>query len=383
MLRVCSSLSGMEFALQISLASAVRRIQSWWATVDHENAGFSILLLIALVLLRRPLARLIVGAVSRLLSHLTSELGPKTQTRLQRASEVLLVALGVLAFVQALEFPPFVGDMLKNAVATVAIIAVFATWYEMAESFISILKTGDFQDVALEADWTTRVTQFAIVLFGITAVLKIWNVDISGALTGVGVLGAGLALAAQDLVRNLIAGMTNQREKRFVVGDAIEVMGSFIGTVKRIDLRSTLVLGFDQVPHHVPNADLSNSIVKNYSRMVNRRVLVTFRLLLSSSREQIEQVRKGLERYLHDSGDFVLSDDAPKYVHIAEIGESSIDVLFYAWTHSGAYSDYLAVCDRLALSAKELVEKAGTELAFPTQTVHLQSAEMPAFHDKT
>jgi len=110
-----------------------------------------------------------------------------------------------------------------------------------------------------------------------------------------------LAIAAQDLVRNLIAGMTNQSEERFVTGDAIEVEGSFLGTVKRIDLRSTLVLGFDQIPRHVPNTDLSNSIVKNYTRMQHRRVWVTFQLVLSTSLEQLEATRSALEERRNDN----------------------------------------------------------------------------------
>ena len=109
--------------------------------------------------------------------------------------------------------------------------------------------------------------------------------------------------------------------------------------------------------------------------MDHRRVLVKFGLVLSSTREQIEQVRKGMETYLRSSGDFALTDDAPKYVHIEEIGASSIDFMFYAWTKSGAYSEYLAVCDRLALQAKEIVATAGTEFAYPTQTIQLTSNE--------
>lgn len=367
----------MEEDLQKSIVESAGRLERWWDALDHQSVGLAVLFLGAVLLLRKPISRQVVGVVERFFLQRSSEFGTGTRDRLVKLVQILLVALGFLSAIEALELPDLAGGILRNLVATTAIAAVFATWYELAANFVAILKSGEFEPVTLEADWTTRVTQFAILLFGIAAVLEVWSVDISGALTGVGVLGAGLAIAAQDLVRNLIAGMTNQSEERFLTGDAIEVEGSFMGTVKRIDLRSTLVLGIDQIPRHVPNAELSNSIVKNYSRMEHRRVLETFRIVLSSSREQLEQVRSGLEEHLHSSGDFSLSEDAPKYVQIARIGESSIDLSFYAWTKSGAYTDYIAVCDRLALRAKEIVASAGTEFAYPTQTVRLAGGDQP------
>ncbi|WP_170422168.1 MULTISPECIES: mechanosensitive ion channel family protein [Ruegeria] len=346
-------------------------LSRWWSSVDHPAALAAIVFCAAVLVFRRALAMVVVSALNALLSNLSSEIGEATRERLVSATQVLLVALSIFLVSEALELPEFTGGLFRSVLATAAIVAVFATWYELAGNFVSILKTGEFQDVTLEADWTTRVTRFAIFIFGLTAILKVWNVDISGALTGVGVLGAGLAIAAQDLVRNLIAGMTNQSEARFVTGDAIEVDGKFLGTVKKIDLRSTLVVGFDQVPRHVPNADLSNSVVKNYSRMQHRRILISIPLVLSSSRDQIEKVRRDLSEFLKNSGAFSLDDDAPKYVNVSGISNSSIDIQFYAWTKSGTYSDYLETSERLALEVLETVARAGTALAYPTQTIHM------------
>jgi small-conductance mechanosensitive channel len=95
----------------------------------------------------------------------------------------------------------------------------------------------------------------------------------------VGVLGAGLAIAAQDFVRNLVAGMNNMSEKRFERGDWIAVEGGIEGTVQRIDVRSTTIMGFDRVPRYVPNSGLSNAIVLNKSRIRHqllRIALATF-----------------------------------------------------------------------------------------------------------
>ncbi len=66
-----------------------------------------------------------------------------------------------------------------------------------------------------------RVAHFGVILFGISALLTVWQVDISGAMAGVGVLGAGVAIAAQDLVHNLVAGMNSQSENSFSEEDVV------------------------------------------------------------------------------------------------------------------------------------------------------------------
>lgn len=114
---------------------------------------------------------------------------------------------------------------------------------------------------------------------------------LAGALTGVGVLGAGLAIATQDIIRNLIAGMNNMIENRFSIGDTIQIENILVGTVEEIDLRSTLIRGFDQIPRHVPNSDLSNAVVLNYAHRRNRRVKVNVPSVLSSTPEKLAQVR--------------------------------------------------------------------------------------------
>lgn len=361
----------MDRDLQNSLRDGAATFEAWWRTVDHQLLLVAGLLLGVVILLRKPIARFAVGLVEKRFVQRSSGFEADLKKRLERLMQVLIIACCVFIVIEILNLPQFAGGLLRNIVATLAVIAVFATMYELSSNFVAMIMAVDFERVALESDWTTRVTRLAILIFGIAAVLEVWNVDISGALTGVGVLGAGMAIAAQDLVRNLIAGMTNQSEERFVTGDAIEVEGGFLGTVKRIDIRSTLILGFDQVPRYVPNAELANSVVKNYSRMEHRRVMATFQISLSATRKQIEAIRHGLEDYLHSSGDFDVSSDAPKYVHITSIGQSSVDLQFYALTNSGVYEEYIAVHDRLALKAKDLVAEAGTAFAHPIQTVHL------------
>jgi len=349
------------------------RFNNWQASINHDALIFSVIFVALTFLFRKLLARWIVGALQLLLKQFSVSVSDEVASQLQKATEILAVTLSVYLAVEIFSPPEIAGGFFRRVLMSIGMVAVFGTWYKLSGSFVSLLRDEKYNPVKVETDWAQRIAQFAIILFAITSLLKVWQVDITGALTGVGVLGAGLAIATQDLIRNLVAGMTNMSEQRFKTGDVIQVEGQFVGTVKRLDLRSTLVVGFDQIPRYVPNSDLSNAVVQNYSVRKRRRVMLKVPLLLSSTQEQIESVRDGLKNYHQTCGDFDLSTEADKYVYISDLGPSSVDIFIYVWTNGPGYDEYLQVTERLTLAILRIVRDAGTQLAYPTQTVQLDS----------
>jgi len=348
----------------------------WWRSLDSVSVGLGFGLLLLVYLGRHWLAKGIVKLGASVTKKLSVALSDEVMDKLSETLEVLLVALALFIALESLNPPLVLNGVLRNAISSVAVLAVFAAWYRLAGPFISLLFSQRLEVVRVEQDWMVRITRFAIVLFGLTSLLKIWNIDISGALTGVGVLGAGFAIAAQDLIRNLIAGMSNLTEDRFETGDAIEVEGMFLGTVARVDLRSTLIQGFDQIPRHVPNSELANAVVLNFSRMKHRRIWMEFGLVLDTSTAQVTEIKESLHAFLRDSGLFELGDTAPKYIYAHKITDHAIEMLFVALTRNGGYEDYLQASEAVSLRILEVVEAAGTELAYPTQTLDLSNADL-------
>lgn len=345
-------------------------MNGWLASIDPGSMAVSLAALVIVFLLRKKLSGWIVGGFEALLKRFSVSLTDEVTSQLKIAVQVLAVTFAVFLTLNIVKPPQILVGVLNQLLGSVALIAVFATWYQLSGPFVSLLVADKIGPATKETSWIQRVSQFAILLFGLTSLLKVWQVDISGALTGVGVLGAGLAIATQDLIRNLVAGMTNMSENRFKSGDAIQVEGQFVGTVKRIDLRSTMVVGFDQIPRYIPNSDLSNSVVLNYSARKHRRVELTVPLVFSSTSEQIEDVRDKLRLHHQTSGDFHLGEEAAQYIYINEIGPSSINILMYVWTKGADYNEYLQMKERLTLAILQAVKSAGTELAHPTQTLN-------------
>lgn len=356
------------------------RVLAWVSSADYASLTLAIVAIALVFWARKLLAGWVVLALDALLSRLAVGLPQKAREELTVTTSVLIVTLAVYAAVEALQFPETAGGFLRRVIASVAIIAVFSAWYNLCGPFVSLLSGDRRLDLNMETGWMERVARFGVILFGITALLTVWEVDISGALTGVGVLGAGLAIATQDLIRNLVAGMNNLSEKRFSVGDIVQIEGVFIGTVEQIDLRSTLLRGFDQIPRYVPNSELSNAVVLNYSQRRNRRVLLSIPFVLTLSHTQLRGICDDLKDHLLTSGDFDLSDEAPKHVYVEGLSDTAILIMFYAWTRTADYAEYLQVSERLTLRLLDIARDHGADLAYPTQTVQLNASDRPDIH---
>lgn len=365
------------FPLPEPAVKIAERFANWLASIDQTNFFLALIFVVLIWLARNVIAHWLLGLSNRLMKQLSVELPERIQNELTATTSVLVVVLALFPALTVLNLPDSANGFLNKILASVAIIAVFSGWYNLCGPFVSLLRNDRFRKIHMEAGWMERVAQFGVLLFAITSLLNVWQVDITGALTGVGVMGAGIAIATQDLIRNLIAGMNNMSEKRFAVGDSIQIEGVLVGTVENIDLRSTLIKGFDQIPRYVPNSDLSNAVVLNFTHRTNRRVLVSIPLVLSSTLAQITEVRDALRHYLSESGDFELTEDAPQHVYVEGLSDSAVPIIFYAWTKVPDYANSLQVNERLSLKILEIVEHAGTALAYPTQTVELAKMSVP------
>ncbi len=90
-------------------------------------------------------------------------------------------------------------------------------------------------------------------------------------LTGLGILGFTVGFALQDVMKNFAAGVLLLLQKPFRVGESISVAG-FDGTVTAIDLRSTEIRTFDGRIVILPNADVLNHAIVNFTRSAHRRI---------------------------------------------------------------------------------------------------------------
>lgn len=225
--------------------------------------------------------------------------------------------------------------------------------------------------------WIFKALKVLVVFLGGAVILEIWGIAVGPLLAGLGLFGAAVALGAQDLFKNLIGGITIIAEKRFHPGEWILVDGVVEGTVEDIGFRSTKVRRFDKAPVHVPNSNLSDAVVTNFSRMTHRRIKWKIGVVYSTDVQQLQIVRDGIMGYIANNDAFAGADEVSTFVRVDSFNDSSIDFLVYCFTKTTNWGDWLEIKEAFAMEIKRIVEEeAKTGFAFPSQSIYIE--ELPS-----
>ncbi|MBI2582321.1 mechanosensitive ion channel family protein [Candidatus Woesearchaeota archaeon] len=211
-----------------------------------------------------------------------------------------------------------------------------------------------------------KVTKVLFALIGLMWVLRIWNIDITPYLAGVGIGGIVLGLALQDSLKNVLGGISLLLDKTYQVGDKIQLESGEVGTIYDIGLRSTKLVNFDNEVVYIPNGYLANSRVLNYARPDPKvRTRVFFGVEYGTD---VDKVRKLVLDILTNM-DGVLADPAPT-VQFIEMGDFALKFRANFWVEKWnmAYDKKLEATEKIY----NALRKAKIGIPFPTQTIHLK-----------
>ncbi len=218
-----------------------------------------------------------------------------------------------------------------------------------------------------------RALKVLIVVFAALAAMGELGFQVSGLITGLGLGGLTVSLAAKDSAANLFAGLVLLVEKPFAIGDWITCAG-VEGTVEDLNFRSTKIRGLDNTLSIVPNAVVSAGLITNGSNRKMRMGQFTLTICY-------ETPRKTLELLMRDLRALLLSDSAlhsdTVLVRFVGFSSSSMDILVRYFTKSVDYNESLAINERLYLSIMDLMERHGVSFAFPSTSVYLQNVAPP------
>jgi len=292
---------------------------------------------------------------------------------LEKPVRFVPVVLGFFLATQILDLAaPFEEIAAK---LTRSLVAFTLFWGVVALVEPLSLVVGHLKEVFSETmiAWFVKAIRLLFMFIGAAAILDVWGIEIGPVLAGLGLFGLAGALAAQDLLKNLLSGVLILAEHRFRVGDWIKVEGVVEGTVETIGFRSTAVRQFDKALVQVPNSALAEGAVTNYSAMTHRRIYWKIGVVYGTTVEQLRTIRDEIEAYILGSDDFADPSEVATFVRVDSFGASSIDILLYCFTKTTVWGEWLAAKERLAYRIKEIVAAAGSEFAFPSTSLYVES----------
>lgn len=211
----------------------------------------------------------------------------------------------------------------------------------------------------------TSVIYIFVIAITIFTVLSILNLDtaVTSILTGAGIIGLALAFAFQDIASNFISGIFISFRRPLRVGHIVKVK-DYMGKVEEINLRDTILRTFQGQMVIIPNKDVFQNPIENFSLLGKRRLDLNIGVSYGEDLEQVKQVTfealKGMEH---------LASDEKVTMFYQEFGGSTINFMLRLWIDSPEQAVYLTVGSEAIIRLKKAYDKNSIMLPFPTTTL--------------
>ena len=216
-------------------------------------------------------------------------------------------------------------------------------------------------DDTLKPFLSSSVRYFVIVITFV-AVLAEFGVQTTSIIAVLGAAGLAIGLALQGTLQNIAAGIMLLVLRPFRVGAYIDA-GGVSGTIDAINLFTTDMTTYDGIYRSVPNAELWNRNILNYSRNPTRRLDIPVGIAYE---DDVEQALDLLLSHLSQDTR-VLPDPGPQ-VLVTGLGDSSVDLTLRCWTNR---TDFWPLRFELNKKVKLWLDAAGISIPFPQRDVHL------------
>ncbi|MBR9921217.1 MAG: mechanosensitive ion channel family protein [Bacteroidetes bacterium] len=208
------------------------------------------------------------------------------------------------------------------------------------------------------------VTAIFLVLM-LFLILGILNLDkaLTSLLAGAGVVGLAVGLALQDPMINLFSGILMSVRDYYKVGDLIET-NDYFGRIQKINLRSTVIFSPQGQEVIIPNKEVLQKPLVNYSHNGKRRIDLSCGVSYGDDLEMVKDV--ALEA-IRDNVDY--NKSRPLELYFTEFGDSSINFVLRFWKDITAQGDFLSAKDQAIIALKKAFDTNGITIPFPIRTL--------------
>ena len=217
---------------------------------------------------------------------------------------------------------------------------------------------------------TARFSSIVMYAFGLLLGLEWTGLNLNTLAIIGGTLGIGVGFGLQQIVGNWVAGLVLLIEQPVRIGDVISVK-SLAGTIVRIGGRSTWVRTYDDEVVIIPNSDLTNHQVVNWTAN-DLKVRLTLPVGVSYGSDP-EQVRNSLLQIMEENSE-VLKTPPPEVI-FKDLGDSSLDFLLRFWAEVSPEQDHYGLKSDLYFAILKSFRELGIEIPFPQRDVHLRNAD--------
>lgn len=352
-------------------------IKEWLTAINLEDLlkifdlQISLAVFILFFMFRKIFSRIIIKIYYRIIK---SKKNPKDST-MYKPLKKFFVLLGLFCTIHILplnkQFLYYINQAFGVIIAYYITKAISTLITEDSIIMKNIFKDTSDKAVNKFICKLIRVFLWIVFVFVAIAILGLKLDGLGALVTGLGIVSAATALAAQDLVKSMLSGAAILTDKPFVIGDWIEVE-QFQGTVIDITFRSTRIKAYNNAVVTIPNSLITSSYVVNWDRLTSRRFDCILTLSWDTTSEKVKKIVKEMKLILQNDPEVIKETVEVSLNNITSYGS---EIKIYLYVREADYSKYLKAKQDILCSLLYLIEKENVDLAYPSQTLFVKGKE--------
>lgn len=205
-----------------------------------------------------------------------------------------------------------------------------------------------------------------VIILALLTIVSNFGYDVTAVLGGLGIAGIAIAMAAQDTIGNILGSLAIFSDRPFEVEDSVRI-GSDLGIVEEVGLRSTRIRTLDGTLLTIPNSSVAKSAIENFSKSDKRRVRFKLALEYDTSSKKLDKAKEILRSTINETRGV---DPETFSAHFSDFGDSSISLMLTY--HIAETSRLLDIQDEVNTKIKERFEKAKIGFAYPARTLYVK-----------
>lgn len=255
-------------------------------------------------------------------------------------------------------------ELLPNMFVALLLLILFVIIGKLVKRLVSkgLMKTSSNKTIR---DLLTAISYYCVLAIGLFIILDVLQLRqaVVSLLAGVGVVGLALGFAFQDIAANLISGIILAVRNPFHVGDVIEVK-DVMGTVSRMNLRATVVKTFQGQEVHIPNKEVLQNNITNFSALGERRIDLAVGISYGDNLQKVENLVKDT---ISDMDGIIRREDV--IFDYVEFGSSSINFNIRFWIDYPDQPGFLAMRNEAIKKIKKAFDENDITIPFPIRTL--------------
>lgn len=280
--------------------------------------------------------------------------------------------LGVYIGAMVLKLPADIFSVITKIFRICIIILTakgFANLFDSSsETFTKIREKLHMDGTDTTVNFFSKIAKGLIYIVAAFIVIAEFGYDLSGLVTGLGISSVVIALAAQDVAKSILAGLSIISDRPFDIGDYIEV-GTYAGTVEDITFRTTRIRDVNNQIVVLPNSFLTTASIINATKREKRRYNLVLTLELNTPLEKVADLNENIKLALNTNS-HVLKENIR--VYFDTISANGIDISINFYTDITDLEEFLKFKEEVNYTLLDIVEQSKIELAYPSQSIYLK-----------